>query len=49
MSSVSSQSLPQAGMKWVHSVCELMFVSVCRGGEVTEEGDVVGRVPGDAG
>lgn len=48
MSSVSS-SLPQAGMKWVQSVCELMFVSVCRGGEVTDEGDVVGRVPANAG
>lgn len=31
-------------MKWGHSVCELMSVSVYIGGEVTGEGDVVGRV-----
>lgn len=36
-------------MKWVHSVYELMSVSVSEGGEVTGEGDVVGRVPANAG
>lgn len=29
-----SLSLPQAGMKWVHSVCELMSVNVCAEGRL---------------
>lgn len=29
-----SLSLPHAGMKWVHSVCELMSVSVCTEGRL---------------